>query len=85
MEINFLHKTESTTNTNHLCDWPTVKDMDILFDALSIFFMVQTSQYLQRQAEERFEKIFKGEHGVQKVCQPLQVRKILLMTCSRLL
>jgi len=29
--------------------------------------------------------IFKQEHGVQKVCQPLQVWKISAMTCSRLL
>jgi len=30
-----------------------MKDMDILFTALSIVFMVQTSQYLQMQAEEK--------------------------------
>jgi len=47
------HKSESTTNTSRLWYWPTVKDMDILFHALSIVFMVQTSQYLQVQAEER--------------------------------
>jgi len=34
-------------------DWPTVKDMDIIFYVLSIVFMVQTSQYSQMQAEER--------------------------------
>jgi len=44
METNFLHKCESTANTSHLLwDWSTVKDMDILFLALSIVFMVQTS------------------------------------------
>jgi len=47
MEINFLHNIKSTINTSRLWDWPTVKDMDILFYALSIVFMVQTSQYLQ--------------------------------------
>jgi len=53
MEINFLHKSESTTITSRLLwDWPTVKDMDILH-ALSIAFMVQTRKYLQMQAEER--------------------------------
>jgi len=51
MEINFLHKIEDTTNTSHLLwDWLTVKDIDILFHALSIVFMVQTSQYLKIQA-----------------------------------
>jgi len=29
-----------------------VKDMDILFHALSIAFMVQTRKYIQMQAEE---------------------------------
>ena len=54
MEINFLHISESTTITSHLLwDWPTVKDMDILFHALSIVLMVQTRKYLQMQAEER--------------------------------
>jgi len=53
MEINFLHKIESTTNASRLWDWPTVQDMDILFCVSSIVFMVQTSQYLQMQAEER--------------------------------
>jgi len=32
---------------------PAVKDMDNLLSELSIVFMVQTSQYLQMQAEER--------------------------------
>jgi len=50
MEINFLHKIEDKTNTSHLWDWLTVKDTDILFHALSIVFMVQTSQYLKIQA-----------------------------------
>jgi len=54
MEINFLQKSESTTITSHLLwDSSTVKDMDILFHALSIAFMVQTIKYLQMQAEER--------------------------------
>jgi len=54
IEINFLHISESTTITSHLLwDWPTVKDMDILFHALSIVLMVQTRKYLQMQAEER--------------------------------
>ena len=53
VEINFLHKIESTTNASRLWDWPTVQDMDILFCVSSIVFMVQTSQYLQMQAEER--------------------------------
>jgi len=53
MEINFLHKSESATITCRLFwDWPTVKDMGILFHALSIAFMVQTRKYLQMQAEE---------------------------------
>jgi len=53
MKINFLHGSESTTITSCLLwDWPTVKDMDILFHALSIAFMVQTRKYLQVQAEE---------------------------------
>ena len=52
MKINFLHGSESTTITSCLWDWPTVKDMDILFHALSIAFMVQTRKYLQVQAEE---------------------------------
>jgi len=34
-------------NTSSLLwDWPTVKDMDILFYALGIVFMIQTNQYL---------------------------------------
>ena len=46
MEINFLHKSESTTITSRLLwNWPTLKDMDILFHALSIAFMVQTRKY----------------------------------------
>jgi len=53
MEINFLHKSESTTITSRLWDWPTVKDMDILFHALSIAFMVQTRKFLPMQAEKR--------------------------------
>jgi len=54
MEINFLHKSESTTFTSRLLwVWPTVKDLDILFHALSIAFMVQTRKYLQMQAVER--------------------------------
>jgi len=54
MEIYFLHKSESATNTSRLLwDWRIVKDMDILFHAISIVFMVQTSQNLQMQAEEK--------------------------------
>jgi len=54
MEINFLHKSENTTITSRLLwDWPTVEDMDILFHALSIAFMIQTRKYSQMQAEER--------------------------------
>jgi len=54
MEMNFLHKIVSTTNTSDLLwDWPTVKYMDILFCALSIIFMFQISQHLQMQAEEK--------------------------------
>jgi len=54
MELNFLHKSESTTIASRLLwDSPTVKDMDIIFHALSIAFMVQTRKYLQMQAEER--------------------------------
>jgi len=55
VEINFLHKIVSATNTSHLLwDWPTVKEMGDLFSALYkwIVFMVQASQYLQMQAEE---------------------------------
>jgi len=53
MEI-FLHKIESTTNTSRLLwDRPTLKDMDILFYALGMVFMVQAIQYLQMQAEEK--------------------------------
>jgi len=36
-----------------LWDWPTVKDMVILPAFISIVFMVQTSQYLHMQTEER--------------------------------
>jgi len=58
MEINFLHKIEDTTNTSHLLwDRLTMKDMDILFHALSIVFMVETSQYLKIQAEERLVQL----------------------------
>ena len=53
VEINFLYKSESTTITSRLWDWPTAKDMDILFHTLSIAFMAQTRKYLQMQAEER--------------------------------
>ena len=54
LEINFMHKSESTTITSRLLWYgPTVKDMDILFHALSIAFMVQTRKYLHMQAEER--------------------------------
>ena len=55
MELNLLHKSESTTTTitSRLWDSPTVKEMDILFHALSIALMVQTRKYLQMQAEER--------------------------------
>ena len=49
----FFHVSESTTITSRLWDWPTVKDMDILFRALSIAVMLQTRKYLQMQAEER--------------------------------
>ena len=53
MEKNFSHRSENTTITSRLLwDSPTVKDMDILFHALSIAFMVQTRKYLQMQAEE---------------------------------
>jgi len=38
VEINFLHKIESATNTSCLLwDCPTVKDMDTLFSALYEF------------------------------------------------
>jgi len=53
MEINVLHKSERAIIASRLWNWPTVKDMDILFHALSIAFMVQTRKYLQMQAEER--------------------------------
>ena len=53
MKINFLHQSESTSITSRLWDWPTVKDMDTLFHALSMAFMVQTRKYFQMQAEER--------------------------------
>jgi len=66
MEINFLHKCESTTITSRLLwDWPTVKDMGILFHVLSIAFMVQTRKYLQMQAEERLVQ-FLSESMVSK-------------------
>jgi len=52
--MNLFHKIKSITNkTCLLWDWPTVKDMDIIFYVLSIVFIVQTSQYLQMLAEER--------------------------------
>jgi len=64
-EMNFLHKIESTTNTSCLLwGWPTVKGMDILFSAFYKYcYMVQTSQYLQMQAEETLAQ-FLGESMV---------------------
>jgi len=67
MNINFLHKTDSTTITSRLLwDWSTVKDMDILFHALSIDGPDQ--KILTDASRGKACLIFKGEHGVQKVC-----------------
>ena len=85
MELNFLHKIDSTTNTSHLWDWPTVKEMDIRLLCIRYCFHGPDQPMLTDAGREKACLIFKQEHGVQNVCQPLQGWKVILMTCSRLL
>jgi len=86
METNFMHKIESTTNTTLLVGLAHCERHGYSLLCIKIVLMVQTRQYLQTDAgRKKVSLIFKQEHCVQKVWQPLKVWKRILMTCSRLL
>jgi len=85
MEINFLHKSEHNFYKSLVMGLAHCERPGYSLPCIKYCFHGPDQKILTVAGSGKACLIFKREHGFQKICYPLQVWKILLMICSRLL